>query len=614
MSVNKLLLLCIIALLTVGLVSVAAQNGNGNGNDADGENNGDANGGTESDAAANGATDETDGDDTDGTDGADDGTENGEPDAIEDTEEPEDDWELGATETVRLGGGEVEEEETTAEPEARQFYYKNGRVVSHTQAPPEKSGWTVVNPQAAQWLSNNPDAIYNDDKFRLTKTDHSESIDAKYRTETTTRININTGKKTEKRLVAVCGQGAFATCDEDNPDYRYLQARERTTEYDGGKISAITETLYPELDGSQQNEPEPAAYVTTTYKDGEATNINVVNDDDETRVYFSFSADAGFSGTPNNIDQIEGLSDKQKDKLRADIVSSGLLSFGEAYDTFTLSQNLGRLIGGYDEYGKGLNQLTNLIWPEWGDAVQQRREQIMQDFALAAGIKAASVSAICGAIADFVPSEVPGVLLSRGPRGELTSNARIQAYKTPAISFKGISRDQFKRLFGNVTYINGEKYDINEFGFDDKLKKLERFDLYLYRIQYSLTNNLKPDVAYGSSQPESPTLHYNIRFEGARNANWYGRDQMLNHTKTITDHKEKYSANNYDKVCLTFDPKLPADYGIDSWVERDTTPELCTTFIDESGPPTSVTDAPPDKTQDDPTDTVDTTQPEGSAI
>lgn len=486
-----------------------------------------------------------------------------------------------------------------------------------------------INPRVLEFLQANKDKFigFRNGQYEFRPDVRTGGETETWRTETRTTWKPD-GTRTDSKFVAVCGKGVIPVCDKEKPEYVFVSMASQTRVLDTkGNTQFLTETIWadpaarpflglpdinlkldenkqPILDengypvGSDNNPVEPVARMVTSYFGtgdlaGTPSSIKLSDTEEKTDYYRAEFKNGKMTITTNNLDALP-LPDRQKDGIRKAIVATGVLSWDDAFATRTTMQNLGILVRGYEEY-RGISQLTSLIWPEWGEQVQERKRKIEQDFLFATGIQRTIEQPLCGAIADFKP-ESEGVILGRGPGGEPISSGRINGYVTPPIALAGLTREQFINLFGNVTYINGVRYDVNDPAFTQKLAQLGRFSIRLYQFSYSLTNNLERLQKDLYDWEDAPKLNYNVEFRGQRNVKYFSQDKQLNHTMTDKGHREKYSTTQYTHVCLTFNPPIPAfERGVELGnafgvaLEKK---EVCVPFVDQSGAPTTIGDAP----------------------
>ncbi len=316
----------------------------------------------------------------------------------------------------------------------------------------------------------------------------------------------------------------------------------------------------------------------------EKTSLTFVGKDGHTYYYATRDPDGNQVIMVNELDKMKeaGFTDEQINQARVDIVASGVIGFLDSLKVLTWQQSLGRFMRAYYEFA-GLRQLSSLLWPSYDAEVQARKAEIQQKFCITAGITNCAISKICGTI---YPIGADNVLAGRGPGGKFVSSASLNAERSIPIEVEGMTRQQMIDLFGNATVIKGVLVNLTDPAFDPRV--LGRMKLRLYHVQYSVTNNAE----------DEKELKYNLHFRrvGEQLNSSYGKPvyqsrwwtdnaPTLSYLATARDHIYKFSATEYDNVCLEFDPKLPSGHAAFS----DMVDELCVPFIEYAGGPTEIT-------------------------
>ncbi|MEM3154318.1 MAG: hypothetical protein QW165_01990 [Candidatus Woesearchaeota archaeon] len=471
-------------------------------------------------------------------------------------------------------------------------------------------GTILINPEKDKIVPNNLREIpaimaaalgkqkyqYSNGKFTYTKTTtkKEDNVFEEYKTTTETTITIADDGLTKKydQVTKICGSG-LTKCegdwktvpgsqitktekytvatkkDKDTEEKRYVLSETNTAIYN--KKNENVGTLTANYQPSRTDDPFSTRIAEEIkFTVGDITYYkaiwNVQTQDLEVEV--------------NKIDEVEGLTTAEKNRLRDQIIREHSLSFTAAWKTYSTWQKVGRVIRAYYEYA-GLRQLTSLFWPKYEKEVQERKNRIQQQFCLAAGITNCAVSTICGNIYKI---SADNVLAGRGPGGRFVSSASLNAERSQAIEVEGMTRQQMLDLFGNYTVIKGVLINLTNPAFDPRV--LGKIKLRLYHVQYSVTNNAENEK----------DLNYNLIFRRVgealnssygtpiAQARWWKNDQSIKYLETARDDIYKFSATEYNAVCLTFDPRLPSGHAAHSSMVG----QLCVPFVEYTGPPTEI--------------------------
>lgn len=265
-------------------------------------------------------------------------------------------------------------------------------------------------------------------------------------------------------------------------------------------------------------------------------------------------------------------------------------SFWSTLKLMGTARVLGRFMKAYDTYS-GLRQYSAIGLGNYDAQVQRNKAKIQQDFCLATGTVNCFTSAICGSVPDF---QSDNILVGRGPSGQYVSSGVINAERSIPIELEGMTRQQLIDLFGNTTVISGRLINLTDPLFDPKI--LGKMKVYLYHVQYSITNNQVGEL-YGAGKK----LTYNLRFKKAqpgstssygtpvKDSKWYPADKELEYGQTGTDGNQiwKFSATEYTDACLEFEPGLPSG-GAGSFSNAKVVNKLCTPFAEYAGGPTEI--------------------------
>jgi hypothetical protein len=279
-------------------------------------------------------------------------------------------------------------------------------------------------------------------------------------------------------------------------------------------------------------------------------------------------------------DEERKLIDQEVIAARDAYIDSGAAGW-DIYSQVPFGTLLGRFMGAYDEYA-GLRQYSAIGLDDYEEDVQKRRQKLIQDFCLAAGITNCFTSLICGSIQEI---EADNILVGRGPTGQYVSSASLNAERSLPIQLEGLTRQQLIDLFGNSTVIKGRWVNLTDPAFDPKV--LGKFKLRLYHVQYSVTNNAEEgrDLSYNivfARVPEEINSSYGTPVAEAKW--WTGQQPVLAYLETTRNDLYKFSATEYDAVCLTFQPGLPSGHAAFSVIAR----KLCVPFAEYGGGPTDI--------------------------
>ncbi|RLE46607.1 hypothetical protein DRJ22_01540 [Candidatus Woesearchaeota archaeon] len=236
----------------------------------------------------------------------------------------------------------------------------------------------------------------------------------------------------------------------------------------------------------------------------------------------------------------------------------------------------------YQEYGNFMSW-TSIFPGLTRKDIEARKDELNQKFCIIGGIGKCFKSAICEH--KFKKRAGQGTLISQDITGAPINVAQINGYKVGPIKIKGLPRTTLIDWFGETVMIKGLIYNFSDPNFDPT--KLPEQDLYLYQVQYTLSN---PESVQerGFYKPASTTLKYNLKFIGERTATWWPEPQKLAVGNSTQDNILKYSFNNYDKVCLTFSPSI-RETGLGGHKVKS---EICNKFVTYEGPPTLITGQP----------------------
>ncbi len=452
-----------------------------------------------------------------------------------------------------------------------------------------------------QYTTKNNQYTYSNGVFTFSreKVTPDENLFEKYRTKTTTTIVVNPDgsvTRTVEEETYICGAG-LTKCTTWSPVPGSHQSI--TTEFAAvTKTDEVTKRETTQYFISAQSKPiydksgEQVATLRTAYRQTdpddkfsarEPSLVSVSGPPGDTTVYYLAAVDPNTGTTTveyNKIDQIPGLTGEQKDQVRVEIVESGVLGFGGAWETLTFWQSLGRFVRAFNEY-QGLRQLSGLFWPGYAEDVQKRRQELEAEFCGFAGITNCITSVICGSIYEI---EADNILTGRGPTGQYVSSASLNAERSLPIDIQGLTRQQLIDLFGNTTVIAGRLVNLTDPTFDPKV--LGRMKLRLYHVQYSVRNNaageedLQYNIVFGRV-PQEINSSYGIPIQQAK---WYPQDKTIAYLEDARENLYKFSGTEYNSVCLTFDPDLPSGHAAMS----DLVDKLCVPFVEYQGGPTEM--------------------------
>jgi hypothetical protein len=432
--------------------------------------------------------------------------------------------------------------------------------------------------------------------YTNTKTTKDDNIFEKYKTTTTTTVTIDEKgnvKKTSDQVTKICGKG-LTSCDGTYTEVKgshftetaTYKPTEKTDEETGKKESRLVlekrDTAIYGKDGAKVG-TLTINYAASDTKDAYSTRVarDITVTGADGKEYYKATIDAdGKSTVENNIGDMKGLSADQSRQLRDKIVATGSLDFGDAWKTLTIGQSLGRFMKAYNDYA-GLRQITSIFWPAYDEEVQARKAKIQQQFCLAAGITNCVTSAICGTIYNI---QADNILAGRGPSGTYVSSASLNAERSLPIDVEGMTRQQLIDLFGNSTVIKGVWINLTDPNFNPRI--LGAMRLRLYHVQYSVTNNAegKKDLNYNIVFEKVPQEFNSSYGTPVGSARWWKSDQTISNLQTARDDVYKFSATEYNSVCLKFDPKLPSGHAAFSQLVG----ELCVPFAEYAGGPTEI--------------------------
>jgi hypothetical protein len=434
-------------------------------------------------------------------------------------------------------------------------------------------------------------------EYTKTTTKKDDNLFENYKVTTTTTTTIGedgTVTTTQDQVTKVCGKG-LTTCQGT---YEQVAHQSRATVFkpetkkdeDTGKtetrlvLTETRDTIYGK-DGKEKGQ-FIITYMPTDKENvfSKPTTRDVIIEGTDGKKYYEATTDPDTGETTvvtNNLDNMPGLTRAERDALRQQAVQSGALGFDDALQTLTWYQSTGRFIRAYYEYA-GLRQLTSLLWPSYDQEVQERKAKIQQEFCLAAGITNCAVSKICGKI---YPIEADNVLAGRGPGGKYVTSAVLNAERSIPIEVEGMTRQQLIDLFGNFTVIKGVLINLTDPSFDPRV--LGKLKMRLYHIQYAVTNNAEDqeDLGYNivfRKVDEQLNSSYGTPIDQARW--WTDKQPTVSYLATARDDLYKFSATEYNSVCLTFSEDLPSGDAARS----DLVDELCVPIVEYAGPPTEV--------------------------
>ncbi len=236
----------------------------------------------------------------------------------------------------------------------------------------------------------------------------------------------------------------------------------------------------------------------------------------------------------------------------------------------------------YTQY-KGIAMLTSAIWPSYGEWVAENRQKIADRFCAASGITNCAVQRICTKLVKIEPDNtVVGITLG----GKVVPSASLNAESTPPVEVAGMTKEQLINLLGNVSTIGGRRIALNDPAFNPEA--LGNIELRFYHVQYGLDNNDKKE-----------DMRYNIVFkdvkegnssygDSVREARWWADDKTIEPGERGYDDLYKWSATQYNTVCLTFDPKMISGVA-NPIVGPRFEDDLCVPIIEYSGGATSIT-------------------------
>ena len=318
------------------------------------------------------------------------------------------------------------------------------------------------------------------------------------------------------------------------------------------------------------------------YQSLDHTKTGVVSHDEAEMIL----ASAGIKDTEKVLRELDNR------RLKVGLSGSGFLG-SNVFSTLGFARSLGFFMRAYDQY-KGLTQITTLTWAHgWN------REKLAQEFCIGAGIENCLTSSICGQIHEITADNV---VAGRNEQGQLTSSAVLNAQRSKPIQISGLSRQQLLDIMGNTTVIKGRRIDLTDSSFDPT--SLGNVSIRLYHVEYSVSNGAEDELRFnlefrrsspidyvapsrknvstveeveGDIQQFFSTLPSTSYGEAIAKTKWFPVDQVV--SKSIHEHEYKYSTNEWDTVCLTFDPGVPAGGATSGRLAH----ELCVPFREYEG-------------------------------
>ena len=259
------------------------------------------------------------------------------------------------------------------------------------------------------------------------------------------------------------------------------------------------------------------------------------------------------------MDEI-GIKGEKKRKIFRnkfiDDYTASTASIANKISTMGFWRFMGTAVHAFNEY-KGIATLSALglsaLGIEWfnEEKIAKRKKQLQEDFCVIGGLKECVSSMICDGY--FKTKSKNYIVAAQGPEGIPVMAASIVAERSDKISFKGETRENLVNLFGEYTYINGEKVDFTDPSLD--LKNLN-IDMWLYHAQFRINNPLDKD------------LHVNILFTGPdRSAKWFSDWRKVPKGESANKNILKYSTTNYTQVCLLFKEDIKEQQR--GWVGED---------------------------------------------
>lgn len=195
------------------------------------------------------------------------------------------------------------------------------------------------------------------------------------------------------------------------------------------------------------------------------------------------------------------------------------------------------LFKAYEQY-TGWAKLTTLLWSDYGAWAEKNKQTIQK--ALCDTMLIPSRNCITSKICAFtMPIQADNTLVGVGPSGEPTASATITAERTPPVIINGLTGGQLSDILNsNTIVVDGTAYSTDN--------APQPLTLWRYKVHYSITNILDKDLAF------------NVVFKGPdRTASYYPNDKTLPQRRGTRGDISKYSATQYDKVCLTLNPGIP---------------------------------------------------------
>lgn len=234
---------------------------------------------------------------------------------------------------------------------------------------------------------------------------------------------------------------------------------------------------------------------------------------------------------------------------------------------------IGTLLSAYDEY-KGIGQVTAMFFPDYNEWTKEVRNTLSQAFCGFVSIQNCFESAICGAVLDVSSGNVisGNVLLGRGANGQPLPAGHLSAQRSLPVTLKGLNYDLLRSIVGSeIIVLNGKTINISEVD----TTTLPAGDFRLYTIQYAITN-IHADKE----------MTFNLEFKGKTTRKYFSPDKKLKSGETVRGTIEAYSGTEYDKLCMTFNPSLPADTQV--IVQPRMVNKLCKPIAEYAGGATSI--------------------------
>lgn len=255
-------------------------------------------------------------------------------------------------------------------------------------------------------------------------------------------------------------------------------------------------------------------------------------------------------GDYKNIEEYVDAAKDDEDKESRELFRKNFIddyiqqpfSPGNKLSTMGFLQSLGVTLHAFNEY-QGISKLTGLLWDYVSEEkVAERLAQLQEDFCVLGGLKQCFTSVLCDVFQSggkyFETGSDNYILAEESKEGYHEFVASINGEVSDKISFKGMSRTQLIELFGESTYVDGEKIDLTDATIDTS--KLP-FEMWLYNVQLAVNN------------PKDSAIHVNIEFRGPnRRARWFNTWRTVEKGLSVDKKIIKYSSSEYTQVCILF--------------------------------------------------------------